>query len=89
MCGYAVGLYGERVGAINFIGNDKETATKVLSQMKRIARALWSNPPVHGASIAAEVVGDKDLFEEWNQEMEMMAGRIKVCLTSLPLLSHV
>ena len=66
------------MGAINFIANDKETATKVLSQMKRIARAVWSNPPVHGASIAAEVVGDPELFKEWNEEMEMMAGRIKV-----------
>lgn len=72
------GLYAERVGAINFIGKDKETATKVLSQMKRIARAVWSNPPVHGAAIAAEVVGDSSLFKEWNEEMEMMAGRIKV-----------
>ena len=73
-----LGLYGERVGAINFISSDKETATKVLSQMKKIARAIWSNPPVHGAAIAAEVVGNADLFKEWNEEMEMMAGRIKV-----------
>ena len=75
---HAVGLYAERVGAINFISKDKETATKVLSQFKKIARAVWSNPPVHGAAIAAEVVGDSELFEEWNKEMEMMAGRIKV-----------
>ena len=74
----AAGLYAERVGAVNFISKDKETATKVLSQFKKIARAVWSNPPVHGAAIAAEVVGDSELFEEWNKEMEMMAGRIKV-----------
>jgi aspartate aminotransferase len=72
-----LGLYGERVGAINFVSRDKETATKVLSQMKRIARALWSNPPVHGAAIAAEVVGNPELFAEWKEEMQMMAGRIK------------
>ena len=74
----SAGLYGERVGAINFVSRDKAAATKVLSQMKRIARAIWSNPPVHGASIAAEVVGTPELFAEWNEEMEMMAGRIKV-----------
>jgi aspartate/tyrosine/aromatic aminotransferase len=41
----------------------------VLSQLKRIARALWSNPPTHGARIAAEVVGDPSMFEEWKGEM--------------------
>jgi hypothetical protein len=41
----------------------------VLSQLKRIARALWSNPPTHGARIAAEVVGDAAMFEEWKGEM--------------------
>lgn len=60
------------------MAKDKETAQKVLSQMKRIARAVWSNPPVHGAAIAAEIVSKPELFKEWNEEMEMMAGRIKV-----------
>lgn len=45
--------------------------------MKRIARAMYSNPPVHGARIVANVVGDGTLFGEWKEEMEMMAGRIK------------
>lgn len=46
-----------------------QAAKRVLSQMKRIARALWSNPPTHGARIAAEVVGDADMFELWKQEV--------------------
>jgi aspartate aminotransferase len=48
----------------------------VLSQLKRLARALWSNPPTHGARIAAEVVGDPAMFEQWKGEMAGMAGRI-------------
>jgi hypothetical protein len=52
-----LGLYGERVGAINLVLADADTAKRVLSQLKRIARALYSNPPTHGARIAAEVVG--------------------------------
>ena len=40
---------------------------------------LCSNPPVHGARIVAEVVGDEAVFNEWRQEMEGMAGRIRVC----------
>ena len=73
-----VGLYGERVGALSLVLSDKAAAGRALSQLKRIARALYSNPPVHGARIVAEVVGDEAMFEEWKQEMEAMAGRIKV-----------
>lgn len=50
-----LGLYGERVGALNVILNDKGAATRVLSQLKRLARSIYSNPPTHGARIAAEV----------------------------------
>lgn len=47
--------YGERVGACVVVSSDAESAKRVLSQMKKIARAIWSNPPMHGAKIAAEV----------------------------------
>lgn len=50
---------------------------RVKSQLKRIARPMYSNPPVHGARIVANVVGDPKMFDEWRAEMEMMAGRIK------------
>jgi aspartate aminotransferase, chloroplastic len=50
---------------------------RTLSQLKRIARAMYSNPPVHGARIVAEVVNDKGMFGEWKDEMQMMSGRIK------------
>lgn len=38
---------------------------------------MYSNPPVHGARIVANVVGNPSFFGEWKEEMEMMAGRIK------------
>ncbi|EIE18335.1 aspartate aminotransferase [Coccomyxa subellipsoidea C-169] len=72
-----LGLYAERVGAINFVLSDAEAAKRVMSQLKRIARALYSNPPVHGARIASLVVSRPELFQEWNEEMEYMSGRIK------------
>jgi len=37
------------VGAINYVLADAGAAKRVLSQNKRIARALYSNPPVHDA----------------------------------------
>ncbi|XP_078439335.1 aspartate aminotransferase 5 [Wolffia australiana] len=72
-----LGLYAERVGAINVVCSSADAALRVRSQIKRIARAMYSNPPVHGARIVANVVGDPMLFGEWKAEMELMAGRIK------------
>lgn len=51
--GLRAGLYAERVGAINFVLSDSEAAKRVMSQLKRIARALYSNPPVHGRFLSA------------------------------------
>ncbi len=69
--------YGERVGALHCVAADADNAKRSLSQLKRIARALYSNPPTTGARIVAEVVGDDALFNEWKQEMMGMAGRIQ------------
>ncbi|UPR03400.1 aspartate aminotransferase [Chloropicon primus] len=72
-----LGLYGERVGALHCVAKDADNAKRALSQLKRLARALYSNPPTAGARIVAEVVGDDELFAEWKSEMAGMAGRIK------------
>eukprot|EP00258_Populus_trichocarpa_P006171 XP_002309659.3 aspartate aminotransferase, chloroplastic isoform X1 [Populus trichocarpa] len=72
-----LGLYAERIGAINVVCSSADAAARVKSQLKRIARPMYSNPPVHGARIVANVVGDPILFNEWKEEMEMLAGRIK------------
>lgn len=72
-----LGLYGERVGAISVVTGSKDAATRVMSQLKRLARAVWSNPPAYGARIVESVVNDESMFNEWKGEMEMMSGRIK------------
>ena len=38
-------LYGERVGALSVVAADKDEAARVLSQVKRVVRANYSNPP--------------------------------------------
>ncbi|CAG9465873.1 unnamed protein product [Pedinophyceae sp. YPF-701] len=72
-----LGLYAERIGALCAVVSEQEVAGRVLSQMKKIARAIYSNPPVHGARIVAEVIGDAGMFDEWKAEMKGMAGRIE------------
>ncbi|GAQ79617.1 chloroplastic aspartate aminotransferase [Klebsormidium nitens] len=78
-----LGLYAERIGALNAVLPTADLATKVKSQLKRLARALYSNPPVHGARIVAYVVGNNDIFDEWKQEMAGMAGRIQAVRATL------
>ena len=58
-----MGLYGERAGAFTVQCKDKEEAARVESQIKIIVRPLYSNPPRHGARIAAEV-GDMMSFSQ-------------------------
>ncbi|KAI0999633.1 Aspartate aminotransferase [Podosphaera aphanis] len=71
-----MGLYGERVGAFSIICADTEEKRRVDSQVKILIRPLYSNPPVHGARIAAHILNDKTLNEQWLGEVKGMADRI-------------
>lgn len=53
-----MGMYGERVGALHVVTSNKDTAAKVLSQLKMVIRANYSSPPVHGARIVEKVLND-------------------------------
>jgi len=70
------GLYGERVGAASIVCKDEQEKAKVESQIKIIARAIYSNPPLHGARIVQEILGDEKLKKQWLQDVSNMAGRI-------------
>jgi len=70
-------LYGERVGAFSLVASSKEEAQRALSQLKRIVRTNYSNPPAHGAQIVAAVLGNPDLRTLWENELAGMRDRIK------------
>jgi aspartate/tyrosine/aromatic aminotransferase len=69
-------LYGERVGALTFVGPEAGVAATVLSHLQRIVRVLYSNPPMHGAAIAARILGDRLLRTRWEEELGAMRDRI-------------
>lgn len=71
-----MGLYGHRVGCVSLLTASAEEAAAVESQMKIIARAMWSNPPVAGVRLVDAVLGDPKLEAMWREEMRGMAGRI-------------
>lgn len=72
-----LGLHSERIGAINVVCSSADATTRVKSQLNRFARAMYSNPPAHGAKIVTTIAGDPALFDEWKAEREMIARRIK------------
>jgi aromatic-amino-acid transaminase len=70
-------LYGERVGALSVVTQSKDESTRVLSQLKRVIRTNYSNPPTHGAAIAAAVLNSPELRKLWEDELAQMRDRIK------------
>ncbi|URD98534.1 Aspartate aminotransferase [Musa troglodytarum] len=54
-----MGLYGERVGALSIVCKSADVATRVESQLKLVIRPMYSNPPIHGASIVATILKDR------------------------------
>ncbi|KAJ7559047.1 hypothetical protein O6H91_04G067300 [Diphasiastrum complanatum] len=71
-----MGLYGERVGSLSIVCKKEAIATHVESQLKLVIRPMYSNPPIHGASIVATILGDSELYAEWTIELKAMANRI-------------
>jgi aromatic-amino-acid transaminase len=70
-------LYGERVGALSVVAASTEEAVRVLSNLKRVVRTNYSNPPTHGGQIVATVLGDPQLKSLWDRELGAMRERIK------------
>ncbi|MET0733548.1 MAG: amino acid aminotransferase [Casimicrobiaceae bacterium] len=70
-------LYGERVGALSVVSADRDEAARVLSQLKRVVRANYSNPPTHGGQIVASVLSDPKRRAVWEAELAGMRVRIR------------
>ena len=76
-------LYGERVGALTIVTGGSDESARVLSQLKRVIRTNYSNPPTHGGSIVAAVLGDPKLRALWEEELAEMRNRIKAMRKAL------
>lgn len=76
-------LYGERVGALSIITASKEEAGRVLSQVKRVIRTNYSNPPTHGGAVVAAVLGSTELRQMWEDELAGMRDRIRAMRSGL------
>ncbi|HEY1461676.1 MAG TPA: amino acid aminotransferase [Casimicrobiaceae bacterium] len=70
-------LYGERVGALSVAGSSRDEAARLLSQIKRVARANYSSPPSFGGQVVANVLTTRALRSLWERELEAMRLRIR------------
>lgn len=71
------GLYNERVGAFTLVGKSAAEAATAFSQVKSIARVIYSNPPAHGAAVVTQILNDAALRAEWEKEVADMRVRIQ------------
>lgn len=76
-------LYGERVGALTIVTASKDESSRVLSQVKRVIRTNYSNPPTHGGAIVAAVLSSPELRQMWEDDLAGMRDRIRVMRSSL------
>ncbi|NOY40889.1 MAG: aspartate/tyrosine/aromatic aminotransferase [Planctomycetes bacterium] len=70
------GLYRERVGALSIVCPSADAVSAVQSQMNRVIRCNYSNPPAHGGAIINCVLRDEALRATWANEVTTMRERI-------------
>jgi aspartate aminotransferase len=71
-----MGLYGQRVGALNVITRSKKECSAVTSQLNQVVRPMYSNPPAYGARIVSTIFTTPDLRKQWQVDVKTMADRI-------------
>jgi len=76
-------LYGERVGALSIVTQSADETKRVLSQLKRVIRTNYSNPPTHGGAVVAAILNDPALRAMWEAELGEMRERIHTMRVSL------
>ena len=76
-------LYGERVGALSIVAANVEEAARLMSQLKRVIRTNYSNPPMHGGQVVAMALATPELRKLWEEELAGMRVRIKAMRQAL------
>ena len=71
-----LGLYRDRVGALIVLSQSADHAEAVQRYTMQIARGIYSMPPDPGAAIAATILGDAELAQDWSVELIAMRKRI-------------
>jgi len=77
------GLYQERTGAFTLVGANGKEADAAFSNVKKIIRVNYSNPPAHGGLIVETIMRDSSLRRQWEAELAAMKDRIREMRSAL------
>lgn len=75
-CSKNFSMYCQRVGVLFVVDENAAVKMRVGSQVKRIIRALYSNPPAHGARVVVEVLQNGELKELWKRDLQGIRKRM-------------
>ena len=76
--GKNMGLYGERIGFLGGVVNDKNVVPNIMTQLSLVIRPMYSNPAGQGAKIVGKILADRELFNNWTAELKNNVKRLKV-----------
>lgn len=68
-------LYAERIGAFILFSKGNESDA-ILSQLRKLVRRNYSNPPLHGAKLIGKILQTPSLKLKWEEELAGMRHRI-------------
>ncbi|WP_432451977.1 MULTISPECIES: aromatic amino acid transaminase [unclassified Agarivorans] len=71
------GLYRERTGAAIVVGKSLQQAMNARGKLFELARRSYTMPPNWGAAIVSEILGDEQLRDLWQQELNVMSVRMR------------
>lgn len=84
-CSKNFGIYRERTGAALLVGKSHPSLATANSSLLSLARANYSMPPDHGASIVRTIFEDPDLKADWLAELQEIRESIDTARGALAL----
>lgn len=75
-CSKNFSLYSARVGCLFIVDENAAVKLRVGSQVKKIIRALYSNPPSYGALIPIKILNDSAMKKKWEGDVETIRCRL-------------
>lgn len=82
-CSKNFSMYCHRVGVLFVVDENPAVKMRAGSQIKRIIRSLYSNPPAHGARVVAEVLKRDNLKKQWEKDLEGIRHRLSLARKNL------
>lgn len=72
-----MGLYGERTGAFHLVAASSDAAERAKGHLARLQRGSISQPPTRGCKLAATILNNEELFQQWLADLRVMSSRIQ------------